>query len=157
MARDIEEFLRKAAERRNKKAEQSAPQPVAHTTPSISNPPPRPQPQPPRPQRSQMVVAPEEVEIIRSESVAKHVERHLNTSEIARHVEQLGDVIEQADERMEAHIHKAFDPNGTPGAEEAARQSPAKLAGAELLHILRSPKTIRHAIIIAEIMKRPEF
>ena len=150
MARDIEEFLRKAAERRNKKAEQAALPTAAPPTPSISNP-------PPRPPRSQMVVAPEEVEIIRTESVAKHVERHLNTSEIALHVEQLGDVIEQADERMEAHIHKAINPNIVKGTEEDASRSSAKLASPGLLHLLRSPKTIRQAIIIAEIMKRPDF
>ncbi len=150
MARDIEEFLRKAAERRNKKAEQASQPQVAPSPPSISNP-------SARPPLSQLVVEPEEVEIVRSESVAKHVKRHIDTSNIVRHVEHLGDDIEQADEKMEAHIHKAFDPNGTPGAQETASQSPAKLAGTELLYILRSPKTIRHAIIIAEIMKRPEF
>src|SRR5687768_9387732 len=41
--------------------------------------------------------------------VAQHVAQHLDTREFAQRAERMADVTEQADERMESHLHQAFD------------------------------------------------
>ena len=112
MARDIEEFLRRAAERR-RNAQQGGGQQRQPARPQPKSPPPR------QPISDRDVVQPrkkaaplpskEPARAVVKESVNDHVKRYLDVSDIETHVEELGDVIEQADERMEAHLDKTFD------------------------------------------------
>lgn len=97
--------------------------------------------------------------------VAEHVRQHINTSEIAEHVRHLGEDVERVDSRMEQRLHQRFDTSlgggVAEGRETAAtprRTAPESLpAASELLQLLRNPRSLRQAIIISEILRRPEF
>lgn len=169
MARDIEEFLRRAAERR-KQAQQGGGQ---------QRPPARPKPQqpPPRQLTERDVVQPRQERPARplpsnqpvpvgQESVAEHVKRYLDVSDIVEHVDQLGDEVEQADERMEAHLDDVFDHDiGKLSAkkkksvtdEVPGRTSDGNILAKSILQLLQNPKTIRQSILIAEVLKRPDI
>jgi hypothetical protein len=169
MARDIEEFLRRAAERR-KQAQQggsSKPQrPPARRQPPKQPPPrltiteddvikPRNKPLPSSQRPS-----------IGKESVSAHVNRYLDVSDIVQHVDQLGDVIENADERMEAHLDEVFDHDVgklSSKKQDSVTDKRPKSRTEEndvakgILKMLQSPKTVRQAIMVAEVLKRPNF
>jgi hypothetical protein len=161
MARDIEEFLRRAAERR-KQAQQGGGQ---------KRPPAQRQPAPlPRQTISERdLVKPgsnfpaAKIPSIGEESVAEHVQRHLDVSDIVEHVDHLAEEIEQADERMDAHLDQVFDHDvGKLGSKKSATDelvanvSSNPIAN-DLLRMLQNPKTVRQSIMIAEILKRPDF
>ena len=109
MARDIEEFLRRAAERRKKQLKQKqAGQPPAQV------------PQPPPQRRKQrpatFVIADDQVEVVRKrkpemreESVVDHVRRHMDTSDVTERASHLAENLELTDERTEARLKKRFD------------------------------------------------
>jgi len=171
MARDIEEFLRRAAERR-KQAQQGGGQkrPPAQRPPAQRNPPRKP---PPRLTitendivESRKSVSSNKLPSAEKESVSDHVRRYLDTSDIAEHVEHLGDEIEQADERMEAHLDDVFDHDvGKLSARKRKSVTDQKLpvmgednkVAKSILKLLQNPKTVRQSILVAEILKRPDF
>jgi hypothetical protein len=78
---------------------------------------------------------------------------------------RLGDVIEHADERLEEHLHEEFDHRlgqfESQPAEDAG-EVPADLktrhaASADLLkEMLKSPKSVQNAVLLSEILNRPE-
>ena len=166
MARDIEEFLRRAAERRKKQLKQKQ-----------AGQPPRPVPQQP-PQRRQrpqqrLVISDEQVEVVRrkkkqdlrDESVAQHVKRHMDSSSVVERASHLAEQLEQTDERLEARLHKKFDRDlgsleGKSPLDEVAPLVTAMqispLAN-DLVEMLKSPKSVRQAIMISEVLKRPDF
>lgn len=173
MARDIEEFLRKAAERRQqqkggapKKTPAPTPQPpVRRPAPrrqepliiadseivkARSVPPQRPKPKPPN---------------IRNESVADHVKSHINTSDIASHADSLGDRIAEVHDQVDARIHQRLDRDlteidDTPSVTDAPRRpiigARDVSAAAQLQALLQDPQSVGQAILIAEILKRPD-
>lgn len=164
MARDIEEFLRKAAERRKQQG----------AAPPAANPPPAAQPAParqsPAPQRANLPPrqAPVEAEVVRPQrlgsGVAQHVRQHINTKDIVEHVSHLGEEVAEADDKLEKRIHQKFDAgmgNLAGDRKSAAPLAPVAQAGTvppnELLNLLRNPRTLRQAILISEILKRPEY
>ena len=127
MARDIEEFLRKAAERRQQKS-------GGGKSPDSRRPAARPQSPSPQPRRLQPEVVEAEVvraqpmnprvksqkpkparvkpapkRNLREESVAEHVRNHIDTSSIATHAEQLGDRIANVHDQVDASIHQRLD------------------------------------------------
>ena len=79
----------------------------------------------------------------------------------------MADVTEQADERMESHLHQAFDHRlgnisagtqsitaaVTPVADDEVRARIA--ANHPLLSMLRQPQSVRNAIILSELLQRP--
>jgi hypothetical protein len=181
MARDIEEFLRKAAERRQQKG--GAPQ---QQQPRQAKPPPQQQPprQPPRPEEPMIIEAveadivearparrsvqsppqkPPKRSSIRNQSVADHVQSHIDTSGIAEHASSLGERISSVHDQVDARIHERLDRDLTaiddkPSVTEAPRK---KIFGAtnadkaaELHELLQNPKSVGQAILIAEILKR---
>lgn len=166
MARDIEEFLRRAAERRKQQGQKKQ---------QAAAPPPRQRSVTPPAQPRRLVIADDEVEVVRprlvekdmrDESVAAHVQRHINTSEIADHVTHLSDRIEQTDERLEARLHKKFDHRvGTLDSKPSVQDDVVPVVKGEdisglakdLVEMLNSPKSVRQAILIAEVLKRPDF
>ena len=129
-------------------------------------PPPAPAPEP--------IVA----EIVRPRRLSDSGSRHLETSvdadeqRFGQHTSHLGEEVGQADDEMEDHIHAAFDhrlgglsdtsvgvdvPDAdvhdqTPGSSEDKTPSLA----AELAATFRDPQSIRQAIILSEILSRPE-
>ena len=129
-------------------------------------PPPAPAPEP--------IVA----EIVRPRRLSDSGSRHLETSvdadeqRFGQHTSHLGEEVGQADDDMEDHIHAAFEhrlggltdtsvgvdvPDAdvhdqTPGSSEDKTPSLA----AELAATFRDPQSIRQAIILSEILTRPE-
>ena len=110
--------------------------------------------------------------------VASHVERHLGTSEFDERTEHLGQQVGQADELMAGQLHEKFDhqlgsltdtsvgailpveqDQDADGAfdEPTGRRiggTPTSAAGFAAL--LASNKDVRQAIVLNEILKRPE-
>ena len=103
---------------------------------------------------------------MRNESIDEHVSRHLDTSDIAQHADRLGDRIAGASQRIDTAIHQRLDHDVSriddrPTITDDPRQGvvgheTAPLA-ADLLEMLASPKSIRQAILITEVLNRPDF
>jgi hypothetical protein len=186
MARDIEDFLRKAAERRQQQKSGGGRPPENPRTAS------RPQPRPAPPQRSEPAVVdavvvkanpavprlkqreqlrpptpkPAPRRNLREESVADHVRSHLDTSSIAEHANSLGDRIASVHDKVDANIHRRLDhdlteiddtPSVTDSLSHAAMQDSGASMSEQLRRMLKNPKTVGHAIMLAEILKRPDF
>lgn len=177
MARDIEEFLRRAAERR-KLHQQGQRQPA-------------PAPAPAPAQRVRQIVDTADVELVsqknknveprkkltpqsvsgqrtnmRNESVAEHVKKHINTRSIAEKVDRLGDDIENADERISERLQKKFDndvsklddlPTVQDDIVATATEAEISPFARDLIEMFRSPNGVRQAILISEILKRPDL
>ena len=96
----------------------------------------------------------------------------MKTPEFARRISSLGTNVEQSDDRMEAHLHDAFAHDlgqlGTrtspPAAsildadDHPAKPTPAAVpgGGSGLLAMLYDDRQLRNAIILSEILRRPE-
>ena len=158
MARDIEEFLRRAAERRQQQGGAAPSRP----TPS------RPAPLPQEP----MII--EDVEVIqprrpakrsdiRQESVDEHVKKHIDTSNIARHAESLGASIGQASQRTEQRVQQHLDHDisrvdDKPTITDDALNVPqGPTLASQLKASLGNPRSVGQAILLAEILKRPDL
>ncbi len=145
----LEEFLRQAAARRKHQAAQQAGPP---------------------PQR--VPVHPEIVEAELAEPVEPLSERHLDTSDVTAHSQSLGRRAAQADDIMESRVHEVFDHSVSRFDkstrqiasdyedihEQAAGQGPDQAIPLHdaIFQLLRSPTTVRQAIVVNEILKRPE-
>jgi hypothetical protein len=168
MRDEVEEFLRRAAARRAQaeaKRRAEAQQPV-------QLPPQRPAPiaRPPLRQAMPSQLEPE-VEIIEAEeadtgsrftsSVAQHLR---GTTDIARHAPSLGAEVDQADDKLEARLQRTFDhklgalkDTTTAAPVKATTQtSEALLASMNLTRLLTNSQSIRNAIILSEVLNRPE-
>ena len=183
MNNEVEEFLRRAAQRRAQVEAQLRAQAEARARGQAQAPPPQRNEPPKRltpttqsisqQQGSQRAeVVPLDVELAASgnrvaESVADHM-RH--SQDIASHVELLGDRVEVADDEMEAHLHQVFDHSvgrlrkttesaSTPGRAAIPSEAAVVIRDASPAHgiaeLLRSPQSVRNAIILAEVLNRP--
>ena len=95
------------------------------------------------------------------EGVAEHVSHHLDTSQYDKRASSLAEDISHADERLEEHIHDAFDHDvGALGHEEedASQETVQgkKVARQSLLQMFRSKSALRNAILVREVFDRPE-
>lgn len=162
LAREIEEFLRRAQSQRPGQPVRTAPPP-----PPLPSPPP-----PPRPRLSEELVA-SELSHRPPTTVAEHVQTHLGSSRMGEvGSKDLGQGVAKSENRLEAHLRQVFEHQvGTlasaPG--EAAREptpvepstpadritieapSPAALAA-----VLADPAGMRQALLLSEILNRPE-
>jgi hypothetical protein len=85
---------------------------------------------------------------------------------ISQHARQLGAEVDLADDKLEARLHQVFDHtvgNLKRSTMEAAAESPsqaardAPLPGAvTIAAMLVDPQSLRNAILMAEILRRPE-
>ncbi len=167
MARDIEEFLRRAAERRKQQQQR--------------------QRTPPPSQRVRQMVEQADVEVVagdvevvapkrkrrqpakpnlRDESVQDHVKRHIDTSDITEHAIHLGERIQHADERLTSRLKRKFDhdvsklddrPTVQDDVVASVKQEEISRFAQDLVDMLRSPRSIRQAVLIGEIFNRPNF
>lgn len=190
MARDIEEFLRKAAERRQQQKGGGG------KPPESRRPVARPQSPPAQPRRVEPEIVEAEVveaEVVRArplksrvqkrqqqrpklkpaprpnlreESVAEHVRSHIDTSSIATHAENLGDRISSVHDKVDASIHQRLDhdltaiddtPSVTDSLSAAAMEDSGASMAQQLRRMLENPKTVGHAILLAEVLRRPDF
>jgi len=181
MARDIEEFLRKAAERRKQQQQnrQRGPAPservreiieqdieVVQPVEVVKPAPKKRQLVQKQPQKRKQLVQPKPKRELRHESVADHVRSHIDSSSIADHAEHLGERIQDADDRIAARLHRKFDHDvsklddlPTVQDDVVATVTKDKVSGVakDLIEMLRNPNTIRQAIMVSELLKRPDF
>jgi hypothetical protein len=173
MSDEIEDFIRRAAERR--KQQQGQAQGQRRPQPPRATPPVQP---PARPRTlatpiSQPAVVEAEVipaEVI--EHVSSYVTTHLDTRQFGERASHLGEQTALADDRLEARLHQKFDhqvgrlTKGSvnevadipdPVAGMLQTSSPSSTARESLVAMLRSPQSIRNAIIMNEILSRREF
>jgi hypothetical protein len=161
---EIAEFLRRAAQRRAEQMQQQQRAAQQQSAPPL---------QPLRPAAPAVVEAEivddDDLTPVRSplSTVAQHVAQHLDTREFAQRAERMADATEQSDERMESHLRHAFDHRLgnisagtqsitaaiTPVADDEIRARVA--ANHPLLSMLRQPQSVRNAIILSELLKRP--
>jgi hypothetical protein len=170
---EVENFLRRVAQMRAE-AEQGKAQP----RPAPPKPPPKrrePKPPPPParlvPARTEMPVSqPVEVEIVdtelavRGDNVGRHVAAHeRRTEQIAEHTRHLGEEVDQADDKLEAHLHDVFDhqlgrlKKSNIEAGHQGRQAANDLTASQIQQMLLTPQSIRDAIVLGEILRRPEW
>lgn len=183
MARDIEEFLRKAAERRA--AQQQGQRGGAQPASAQPSPPRQPPPVARQAEVNRPVVQPRTIEaggfdapdepdpFPSGQSVAEHVQKHIDagSSEIAQQTRKLGERVGQTGKKVKDRVQQKFDHEVGNLAESQSRgeqkkgkptdpksQVPtARLAPQTIAELLRSPQALRQSIIIAELLKRPEW
>ncbi len=148
----IDEFLRRAAQRRGG-------QPSAAEAPLPAE-----------------IIADEDAPV--GGRVGQQAQKYLDTSEFRRRSEALGDEIAQSDQQFTQHVGQAFSgqvgrlasrPGEAAQPVEVADVEPAgpeylsrptldalPIAGSGLGELLGSPENIAQAIIMAEILRRPE-
>ena len=151
---EIGEFLRRAAQQR-----QGQPAPAARPGG--------------RPAGQQVV----EAEVVRptalGDEIKEHVGEYLDAERFQRRASELGEEVAHADDEIQQRLHAKFDHEvsrlaGTPGESSAApgvveaeepedriAQLPST-AAAGLAAMLSQPESIRQAIVISEILTRPE-
>ncbi|MHB8970891.1 MAG: hypothetical protein ACYC3X_15350 [Pirellulaceae bacterium] len=169
MADDLEAFLRQAAQRRVQR-NAAPPRPVAA-------PPPPPPPAPPRaPLTPPTSAAPPPPKVVPSKVAPARVVpakvvsapeptrlgTRMNTAGVGQHAAHLGEEIELADDHMEAHLTQKFDHQiGSKGMAEAGDQLASSgeptLDLESLAAMLKNPTSIRHAVVLNEILTRPRF
>jgi len=178
MARDIEEFLRKAAERRQQqKGGGSPPPPRPAPQPPQNRPPLRTENRPPkRPLPSRVpvaqvvpvepVIVAEQIDVIEEPRLSPNLKSSIDTSSIARHADELGKGVKAVAGRVEDTVNKHLNHNvGKIDDTATITDDPApKIFGAkdmsavaELRKLLASKKSVGQAIILSEILKRPDF
>jgi hypothetical protein len=154
---EIGEFLRRAAERR-----QGGQPAQAQAAPRPAQPPRRLVPQEP----AEAVVLLDDPP--RHAELSQQVERDLDTRKFADRAKQMERRAEQARRKAEQHTHQVFDHDvghlggsspapGQPGAPAVAlgaEVGPGLAAG--LPALLASPVGLRQAIVLTEILERPE-
>ena len=96
------------------------------------------------------------------DTVAGHVAQHLNTNQFADRAGHLGEQVVHAQDALAAHQQQLFaqGPRGSLTASAVAAPSVAKETNplaSEIMTMLRTPASVRQALIMSEIMKRPEF
>ena len=152
MADDLEAFLRQAAQRRaaRKKPSQPRPaQPAQEATP------------PQQQRRLQPQPEPQVVEALVIEDEPSRLETHVDTSKFDRRAGHLGEEVGQADEQLEARLHKKFDHRlgalddgpGMPRLPERVEEAPT--VASEIAQLLSNPESVRHAIILSEVLTPP--
>lgn len=167
---DVEDFLKRVAQMRaeaqaraNQQRQQPRPAPKPVPKPPQRQTPPARAIEPLRPQLVQADVV--EAELAeRGDGVARHVREHLRGAEsIAEHTRQLGAEVDQADDKLAAHLHEVFDHQlghlkKTTGQSESTPDRTAEqgLTPDSIARLLRSPTSARDALILAEIFQRPD-
>ncbi|HTN76283.1 MAG TPA: hypothetical protein VL096_13590 [Pirellulaceae bacterium] len=157
MSDEIEDFIRRAAERRkkqNKAGNKPAARPAA----------------PPKKQRTPLpsVVEAEIVEPPLRENISSYVASHLGSQALTEHASHLGEETALADDRLEARLHQKFDHKlgrlTRSTLDDSAQHSTASAPPSQsipntpeaIAEMFRSPLQIRNAFILSEIFARPE-
>ena len=141
MSRDLEEFLRMAAARRRMARNQGA------------------KPAPPPIIEAEVI---EEVQVI--SPLKPTITTRVNTRDIEEHVTQLGARVGAAGQKAEERIHEKFDHDvgrfdqsqqKFSGPATAASKKPGEASN--LAQLFANPENLRQAIIMREILERPNF
>jgi hypothetical protein len=133
MSNEIEEFLKRAAQRRTSR----------------------------KPPEIQLI----EPEVIEAEVIESQTSQHLAHSDFARRASQLGEEVGLADEHLEAHLHEKFGhrlgrlakkPRPIPQQPAPSATPRPPIAALSVAEMLRNPQSLRNAIVLREILDRPE-
>jgi hypothetical protein len=172
MKDEVEDFLRRVAQMRAQAEAQAKGQQQRLVPPKPPAKPPRP-PQPVRltPTPQVDAYAPlVEAEVVTAElaDMADRVSRQVTedlrgTEQIAEHTRHLGEEVDAADDKLEAHLHQVFDhqlgrlkkSTLEAGAQAYKEPSPEFSLG-QIMRLLRSSDSIRDAIVMSEILRRPD-
>ncbi len=182
MPRDIEEFLKMAAKRRQqqkkpggKPAAGRPAAPAGQQQPPVRRTQPTPAP-PPAARRAPVAPATDDEIVIiggtgsadpYEQSVAEHVRSYIDTSSLGEHASHLGEEVALADDKLDSRLHSTFDHQvGHIGSADKSsafstttattRIDVAPLAN-DLLNMMSSPRSIQQAVLISEILQRPNF
>jgi hypothetical protein len=152
---EIDDFLRRVSGRRGTER------------PTVAAPAPKPK-RPETPLQAEIVddAADEPV----GAQVGKQVEKYLDTGEFTRRTSQLGGDVAQADAETDQRLKQVFsrevsqlakkpgEAAAPPAPDEStvAPQIAAAVAPAGLFALLGDAEGIRHAVVISEILRRPE-
>lgn len=162
MARDIEEFLKRAAERRRQQQQQKQPGPPPARQLAQSR---------PAPSQERRPLVTDDVEVIddpyAGESVAEHVQQHISTDDITEHAKHLGEEVANRDDQVDERIHEKFDHevghlnlDSKPSIQDtttAVTETEVNADASALFDLLLNPKTVAQSIMLSEILKRPDF
>jgi hypothetical protein len=169
MSDEIDEFIRRAAERRKQQG-QRKPTPQQRPAPA-------PVPVPLRERARQRLAQPDvvEAEIVSAElieDVSASVNKHLGNRQFEQRASQLSETAAAADDVVEARLHKTFDHKlgrlaqsntgeTQPGTVRSATDNAAIVTTAAandsllfLINALRTPQMLRQAVIMNEILTR---
>jgi hypothetical protein len=171
MKDEVEEFLRRVAQMRAQ-AEARGQQP----RPAPPRPPQRPAQTPPPArlvpaQRPIAASQPVPVEVVDAELAdtadrfGQRVRSDLRESEqIAEHTRHLGKEVDGTDTKMQAHLHQVFDhklgqlkSSSVETSLETAVRTANELSLDHIRRMLGSPQSVRDAIIMGEVLRRPDF
>ncbi|GIW90883.1 MAG: hypothetical protein KatS3mg109_1315 [Pirellulaceae bacterium] len=163
MPDDLDAFLQRAAQQRKARKPKivvldesaTAPKPPPAHRPPPPPPPARPsqrppvEPKPPTPAPEPSVFA--------GETVAEHVQLHMNTGEFEQRAARLGAEVDLADDKLEAHLHQVFDHQISTIAApvgEATYQAPS---ADSFRTLFESMDELRRAILLKEILEPRYF
>lgn len=151
---EIEEFLKRANRKRQEKAKRKQPTKVAKSAPP-------PVQKPPRRLVPSQFEEPSALTPDAVVTVAESVRQHLDTSDFSARASQLADAdIARDDAERAAHLKQVFDHQVGRLADTSAQQaSPATkepAAAASLAALLANPQSLKQAIVLQEILNRPE-
>ena len=104
------------------------------------------------------------------EGVSQHVAQHLDTSDIRRHTSQLGSQVAEEGTKLQSQLREKFDhqvgrlqgtkraspAGGMPTSTQVTNLAGVPARASEIATLLRSPASIRQAIMLNEILTRPE-
>lgn len=169
---EIEEFLRRVGNQPAVPPRPVAPPPVARPVRRLAR---TQQPKAGSPPRRSLAAEALPVEVVQQpESVDAYVRERMDTGAFQQRAEHLSETGERADSQMEAHLKSAFDHKvGTLAGREMitseADTTPTSGAGssmggesnvspaaASLIKMFADPSNRRNAIILNEILNRPE-
>jgi hypothetical protein len=156
---DVQEFLRRAAEQRQRDAQ---PQRPKQKPPKLPKKPQQQQPRKPktiaRPLQSEAIDEP-----MRERSVGEHVKKHLDPQVFKERSRHLSSVAE-APSQIASHTQQVFDhqvgrlARGTESDDDPATEGPrlAPTPAAAIAAMLANPDSLRQAFILGEIFRRPD-
>ncbi len=132
-----------------------------------------PAPQAARPAKSNVVLEAEVVDAVSAsgEDVARHVAQHRFAQDVSEHASHLGGAVTQELEAMQAHQRQLFGAGpqgrlsasstdastGRSGSAGGAEGDTGKSAAQTIAAMLRSKDSLRGALILGEILKRPSW
>jgi hypothetical protein len=162
---EIDAFLRRAADNLKPK-KQTARQTTRPAPPK--SPPQTPKKTPPRRlvEIKQDLQPLQPMEPLPRESVATHVQKHLSNAEFEARAAHLTDDLLTADQQREQHRQEVFghrvgtladtSVSGSDLTEQPATTAAQSVQVTTLAGVLASPDAIRRAIVLSEILERPE-
>ena len=152
---EIEQFIKKAAQAAQEAADKARREQEAKRRPP---PPQRPAKKQRPPQRKPPQASPQvlDAEIVEDGLAARRLPAARLSS--LTETDHLAHDVELADDKMQAHVQGVFEHKLGRLQQSAAEPQAVNNAGIDLIaKMLTNPRDVRNAIILAEVLKRPEF